>query len=391
MTLFGVPATILTDRDEQWKSKFLATHGTTSKGRPKSVGKTLCAFFVNHQHDWRERLPTVEFAINSAADKTTGFSPSEIAFGRKIRPSNSKLQKSQAITVAYPPSPTTSPSDQACSVDTFPTARLPFPDPVVRTPDTTDKFCHLKLRLARSLKMVAKFKTDLQAASDTIQDLKSRNELLEIESTQRFNACVTAQHEIGRLTDLETSFKKSNQGLIDLLDSTCPIPGNQSTPPPNLDTLEQNTVAIAHHPTFPTPYLRKRPSHQRLVAPSADSAPSSPGSWPDRLTSIHPQRVIHRCSKGGASSSASTFSQLSCSSSTDLTSLTDHGATAPSTLSIQCLPSLRLCQSSSFSHASSTDLLSSGPKAISPSSSTPSEELFPVFPHYQFKKFHTLV
>ncbi|KAH9444161.1 hypothetical protein Pst134EB_026542 [Puccinia striiformis f. sp. tritici] len=383
MTLFGVPATILTDRDEQWKSKFLATfvvrnfgeevrmktfnpqllqqHGTTSKGRPKSVGKTLCAFFVNHQHDWRERLPTVEFAINSAADRTTGFSPSEIAFGRKIRPSNSKLQKSQANTMAYPPLSITSPSDQACSVDTFPTARLPFPDPVVRTPDTTDKFCHLKLRLARSLKMVAKFKTDLQAASDTIQDLKSRNELLEIESTQRFNACVTAQHEIGRLTDLETSFKKSNQGLIDLLVKlltrtdqstsdrsqhwrlvrTRPARSQETNQrPPNLDTLEQNTVAIAHHPTFPTPYLRKRPSHQRLVAPSADSAPSSPGSWPDRLTSIHPQRVIHRCSKGGASSSASTFSQLSCSSSTDLTSLTDHGATAPSTLSIQCLPSL---------------------------------------------------
>ncbi|KAI9629237.1 hypothetical protein KEM48_011085 [Puccinia striiformis f. sp. tritici PST-130] len=263
--------------------------------------------------------------------------------------------------MAYPPLSITSPSDQACSVDTFPTARLPFPDPVVRTPDTTDKFCHLKLRLARSLKMVAKFKTDLQAASDTIQDLKSRNELLEIESTQRFNACVTAQHEIGRLTDLETSFKKSNQGLIDLLVKlltrtdqstsdrsqhwrlvrTRPARSQETNQrPPNLDTLEQNTVAIAHHPTFPTPYLRKRPSHQRLVAPSADSAPSSPGSWPDRLTSIHPQRVIHRCSKGGASSSASTFSQLSCSSSTDLTSLTDHGATAPSTLSIQCLPSL---------------------------------------------------
>ncbi|POV98083.1 hypothetical protein PSTT_14633 [Puccinia striiformis] len=238
MTLFGVPATILTDRDKKWKSDFLATfvvrsfggevrmktgnpqllqlHGTNSKGRPKSVGKTLRAFFVNHQHDWRERLPAVELAINSAADRTTGFSPSEIAFGRKIRLSDSKPQKSQANTVAHQPLSITRPSDQACSANTLPTAPIPFADPVVRALDNTEKFCHLKLQLARSLEVVTKLKTDFQAASDTIQDLKSRNKLLESESIRCINLCVTAQHEIGRLTGLETSLKKSNQGLINL-------------------------------------------------------------------------------------------------------------------------------------------------------------------------------
>ncbi|KAI7935182.1 hypothetical protein MJO29_016445 [Puccinia striiformis f. sp. tritici] len=196
--------------------------------------------------------------------------------------------------------------------------------------------------------MVVKFKTDLRAASDTIQDLKSRNESLEIESTQRFNACVTAQHEIGRLTDLETSFKKSNQGLINLsiklltkIDRSQPrrllgtrivppqrtshsaccqhqhySPGHRVHPdlpprlpiyqtscrsqsgavtnvrhPLNSHRLHEDTVTITHHPTVPPPYLRERsPSHQGLGSPSTDSLPSSPGTSADRLISIHHRR-----------------------------------------------------------------------------------------------------
>ncbi|POW19190.1 hypothetical protein PSHT_04938 [Puccinia striiformis] len=114
--------------------------------------------------------------------------------------------------------PISGPSDQARSIeiDISPAFRLPLPDPIKCAPDITDEVCHLKLQLAQSLVMVSGLKTDLQKASDTIQDLKSRNELLESESTQRINACVKAQNEIGRLTDSETSLKKSNQGLINL-------------------------------------------------------------------------------------------------------------------------------------------------------------------------------
>jgi hypothetical protein len=101
LALFGAPQSILSDRDKTWTSHFwkalmeklrVKFHMTTSfhpqaDGRSertnKTVGQILRSFTAKRQGKWLEALPAVEFAINSAVNVSTGYSPFELIFGRK--------------------------------------------------------------------------------------------------------------------------------------------------------------------------------------------------------------------------------------------------------------------------------------------------------------------
>ncbi|PLW46921.1 hypothetical protein PCASD_08104 [Puccinia coronata f. sp. avenae] len=93
LATFGSPATIISDRDKTWTSKFwkslmdrlnikfhmtLAFHPQAdgrSKRSNKTIGQILRTFTAKKQSRWLESLPAVEFAINSAVNVSTGFSP----------------------------------------------------------------------------------------------------------------------------------------------------------------------------------------------------------------------------------------------------------------------------------------------------------------------------
>jgi hypothetical protein len=49
----------------------------------KTVGQILRTFTAKRQGKWLEALPAVEFAINSAVNVATGYSPFELVVGRK--------------------------------------------------------------------------------------------------------------------------------------------------------------------------------------------------------------------------------------------------------------------------------------------------------------------
>lgn len=98
---FGLPASIISDRDKTWTSRFwkslmsklsidfhmsLAFHPQAdghSERTNKTVGQILWTFTSKRQGRWLEFLPSVEFAINSAINVATGMSPFELIFGRK--------------------------------------------------------------------------------------------------------------------------------------------------------------------------------------------------------------------------------------------------------------------------------------------------------------------
>ena len=97
--LHGLPKAIVSDRDSKFVSKFWSTlHkilGTTllmsSAYHPqtdgatervnRTVGSILRSMVSADQFDWYEKLPFVEFALNSSTSKATGFSPFELNYG----------------------------------------------------------------------------------------------------------------------------------------------------------------------------------------------------------------------------------------------------------------------------------------------------------------------
>ncbi|PLW12767.1 hypothetical protein PCASD_25391 [Puccinia coronata f. sp. avenae] len=103
LATFGSPATIISDRDKTWTSKFwkslmdrlnikfhmtLAFHPQAdgrSERSNKTIGQILRTFTAKKQSRWLESLPAVEFAINSAVNVSTGFSPFELVFSRRPR------------------------------------------------------------------------------------------------------------------------------------------------------------------------------------------------------------------------------------------------------------------------------------------------------------------
>lgn len=94
--LHGLPDSIVSDRDSKFTSKFwrevhrvlgvkllmsTSFHPQTdgaSERAIKSVGQLMRAMVKSDQTDWTEKIPMVEFAMNSTSSSTTGFAPFEL-------------------------------------------------------------------------------------------------------------------------------------------------------------------------------------------------------------------------------------------------------------------------------------------------------------------------
>lgn len=97
--LHGMPESIVSDRDPKFTSKFwselhrlmgnkllmsTAFHPQTdgvSERAIQTVSQILRSVVRPDQTDWAERLPMVEFAMNSSINASTGFAPFELNYG----------------------------------------------------------------------------------------------------------------------------------------------------------------------------------------------------------------------------------------------------------------------------------------------------------------------
>lgn len=103
IAILGTPLAIIRERETMWTSKFwkslmdrigtkmhlkTAYHPQKDGGSErtnKAVGQVLRTFTLKRKSRWLEALPMTEFAINSAMNISTGFSPFEPVLGEKPR------------------------------------------------------------------------------------------------------------------------------------------------------------------------------------------------------------------------------------------------------------------------------------------------------------------